>query len=49
MLKPSLYEKVINKKLDQALDQLTDKLKSTARIDAVEASKSKEYLFMMYI
>lgn len=44
-----IYEKVINKKLNQALDQLTDKLKSTAPIDAVEASKSKEYLFMMYI
>lgn len=39
MLKPGLYEQVINKQLGQALDQATDQLKSTAPIDTAEASK----------
>lgn len=39
MLKPGLYEQVINKQLGQELDKAVDKLKSTAPIDTAEASK----------
>lgn len=39
MLKPGLYEQVINNELGQELDAATDKLKETAPIDDAEASR----------
>lgn len=39
MLKPGLYEQVINYQLGQELDAATDKLSHTAPIDGAEASR----------
>lgn len=39
MLKPGLYEQVINKELGREIDQATDQIKSVAPIDKAEASK----------
>ncbi|NLB52230.1 MAG: DUF3427 domain-containing protein [Syntrophomonadaceae bacterium] len=39
MLKPGLYEQVINKDLGREMDQSTDQVKSVAPIDKAEASK----------
>ena len=39
MLKPGLYEQVINKELGQEIDQATEQVKSVAPIDKAEASK----------
>ena len=39
MLKPGLYEQVINNELGQELDAATDKLSQTAPIDDAEASR----------
>lgn len=39
MLKPGLYEQVINKEISQELDTATDRLSQTAPIDDAEASR----------
>jgi superfamily II DNA or RNA helicase len=39
MMKPGIYEQVINKQLGKEIDVATDKLSSTAGIDPAEASK----------
>lgn len=39
MIKPGIYEQVINKQLGKEIDAATDKLSSTMGIDPAEASK----------